>query len=94
METIAALLIGKPWRSALVAMLFLVLYLWRRSQAADVSRRSHMPLLAALAWASYAVWEWVILLRTPEANIRVDLLLIYPLLAVLSLWGSYRALRA
>jgi len=42
---------------------------------------------------SYAGWEWLILVRTPEANIRVDLLLISPALAVLSAWAVYRSLR-
>lgn len=44
-------------------------------------------LITALAWLGYAVWEWIVLIQTPEANIRVDLLLIWPLLAILTLWA-------
>jgi hypothetical protein len=47
----------------------------------------------ACGWALYAAWEWVVLTRTPEADIRVDLLLIWPLLALCSIWFTIRALR-
>jgi hypothetical protein len=30
---------------------------------------------------------------TPEANIRVDLLIIWPILAILSAWALYRVAR-
>jgi len=30
---------------------------------------------------------------TPEANIRVDLLIIWPILAILSVWALYRVAR-
>ena len=30
------------------------------------------PLLWATGlWAAFAIWEWLILVRTPEANIRI-----------------------
>jgi hypothetical protein len=32
--------------------------------------------IGAIAWGIYAGWEWLVQMRTPEANIRVDLLLI------------------
>lgn len=37
-----------------------------------------------------AAWEALVQLRTPEANIRVDLLLIWPLLGALTLYGLIR----
>ena len=49
--------------------------------------------VAALAWLAYAVWEWRVLVVTPEANIRVDLLIIFPLLALLTLWGIGQSMR-
>ena len=56
--------------------------------------RHPRPLLtAALAWGLYAAWEWLVQVRTPEANIRVDLLVIWPALALLSAWALFRALR-
>ncbi|MEZ5285379.1 MAG: hypothetical protein R2712_11355 [Vicinamibacterales bacterium] len=52
-----------------------------------------MLLWAACAWLLYAAWEWLIQVRTPEANIRVDLLVIWPVLAILTFWAVMRALR-
>ena len=40
---------------------------------------------AAAGWLLYAVWEWVVGEQSPDADIRIDLLLIYPILAILSL---------
>ena len=51
---------------------------------------------AGLAWLLYAVYEMGMRLRwlcTGECNIRVDLLLIYPLLAILSVAAIVSALR-
>jgi hypothetical protein len=53
----------------------------------------HSSSPAAVAWFLYAVWEWLVIVRTPEANIRVDLLVIWPVLAMLSAWLLFRALR-
>jgi len=50
-------------------------------------------LASAATWLLYALWEWLVNVRTPEANIRVDLLLIWPVLAALSAWALFRALR-
>jgi hypothetical protein len=50
-------------------------------------------LAAAVAWLAYAAWEWMVLVRTPEANIRVDLLVIYPALAAITLWALFRSIR-
>jgi hypothetical protein len=50
-------------------------------------------LAAAAAWLVHAGREWLVMVRTPEANIRVDLLVIWPVLVVPSLWCVVRALR-
>lgn len=42
-------------------------------------------ILAAVTWAGFAAWEWECLRE--QADIRIDLLLIYPFLAVLTLAG-------
>jgi len=39
------------------------------------------------------MWEWLVLVATPEANIRFDLLLIWPVLAIVSIWALFRILR-
>jgi hypothetical protein len=52
-----------------------------------------MLLLAAGGWLLYAAWEWLVLTKTPEANIRVGLLVIWPVLVILTLWALFRSLR-
>lgn len=89
MTWIANLLVGRPLASVLVAFAFLMLHAWRRSFR---KRVPVAPLVAAGTWFAYAVWEMMILALTPEANIRVDLLLIYPVLAALSLWALCRSM--
>jgi hypothetical protein len=93
MEFIGWLFVGKPLSSAAVAAVFLLLYAAMRWRAAGTYPASRWPLVAALAWGAYSAWEWLILVRTPDANIRVDLLLIYPALAVVSLWAVVRSAR-
>lgn len=40
-----------------------------------------------------AGWKWLVLLRMPEASIRVDLLVIGSVLLLLSSWSLLRAFR-
>jgi hypothetical protein len=49
----------------------------------------HKRLLRGIAWLwiAYAVWESAVQIFTPEANIRADLLLIYPTLLIGTLIG-------
>jgi hypothetical protein len=50
-----------------------------------------LALVAALAWLAYCPYEYAMKLRilcSGECNIRVDLLLLYPLLLALSVLGS------
>ncbi|WP_162560004.1 hypothetical protein [Methylotetracoccus oryzae] len=53
-----------------------------------------MLFVPALVWLAYAAWEWLVLVKSPEANIRVDCLIIWPLLALLTLWAAVRAFRS
>lgn len=93
MEFFGSLFVGKPLNSVAVAAIFLAVYCARRFMTVGGHCHSRWPVAAAVAWAVYAAWEWLILIRTPEANIRVDLLLIYPLLAILSAFAIYRSFR-
>jgi hypothetical protein len=45
------------------------------------------------AWLLFAAWEGLIQLITPEADIRMDLLLIGPLMIALGLWALLTSLR-
>jgi hypothetical protein len=57
-----------------------------------VLRRSALPrpralLWPALAWTGWAIWEFLMARFSPEANIRVDLVLILLLVGVATLGG-------
>jgi hypothetical protein len=71
-------MIGFPFLALLPAALFAFFY---------VRSRWRITLLAALAWLAYFPYEQAMKLRilcSGECNIRVDLLLFYPLLAIVS----------
>lgn len=57
-------------------------------------RPAKAMLAATVGWLVYAAWEWWVHVKTPEANIRIDLLIIWPLLLILTLWAVFRAFRA
>ena len=79
--------IAFPWMAAVIAAVFAALALWRRSRVAG---------LAAAAWGAYSAYEYLMYARvlcSGECNIRVDLLLAYPALALLSLVALVGTLR-
>lgn len=81
--------VAHPERAAAVATVLLVMFL-----VLGFSRQRIWPwplLWATGVWVAYAIWEWVILVQ--EANIRVDLFLIYPVLLVATLWALWSGLR-
>src|SRR5262245_2873559 len=68
-----------PWLPLIPAGLLVALY--------SISRKRAI-LLAAGSWFCYLPYEWGMKLRilcSGECNIRIDLLLIYPILLILSL---------
>lgn len=82
-----AVLIDQPWLAAIPGVVFLSL--WTRS-------RKRLVLAAALAWLLYLPYEYGMkwrILCSGECNIRVDLLLLYPALVVLSILAAVSALR-
>ncbi|MCU0592197.1 MAG: hypothetical protein MUC57_12090 [Desulfobacterales bacterium] len=93
MEMLASLLVGKPQNILVVAIAFLVGYLVPWFTALGNRRRLGSLLIASIAWGVYAAWEWLVQVRTPEANIRVDLLVIWPVLLIISAWALFRTLR-
>ena len=93
MELFASLLVGKPLNILAVGALFLSVHLALRFAASGIARRTRPALIASAAWVLYAAWEWLVQIKTPEANIRVDLLVIWPVLAILSAWALFRQLK-
>jgi hypothetical protein len=66
--------------------------LWAVLRFSRVPRVSHVDalLVPTLPWSASGVWEWRVLVQPPEANIRVDLLIVWPLLALLTAWALAR----
>jgi hypothetical protein len=53
--------------------------------------KSNLLWVPALWCLAYAGWEWLVLVKSPEANIRVDLLLIWPVIELVTIWTFVRA---
>jgi len=86
MEALSLLIIF-PWGALLIGAAFAI---------ATYYRRKIIPGVAAILWTAYAVYEhlmYVRILCTGECNIRVDLLLIYPLLLLVTVAGIVSASR-
>jgi len=85
---VLGIMIAWPWLAFATAGVFAGLWLWRRTTSAAV---------AAALWLAYGVYETLMHMRvlcTGECNIRVDLLLVYPVLLVVSLVALWKSLRA
>ena len=93
MELLASLLVGKPQNILVVAIVFLAGYLVLRLSALGIARNPRPLLITSIAWGFYSAWELLVQAKTPEANIRVDLLVMWPVLAILSVWALFRAFR-
>ncbi len=81
-----AILIEWPWLALAPAAAFYAVGRRRQSRAA---------VMAAASWAIYALYELAMrarLLCSGECNIRVDLLLIYPALAIFSVVAAFAAI--
>jgi hypothetical protein len=55
--------------------------------------RADAFLVPAALWVAYAAWEWLLVRKSPDADIRFDLLLIWPALFAVTLWSVLRAIR-
>ena len=73
-----AIFVAQPLLALLPAIIFLILARLRHSRFA---------LVTGLVWIAYALYEadmYARILCSGECNIRIDLLLIYPILALLT----------
>ena len=93
MEFLASIFVGKPYNILIVSAVFFFMYLIFKFIINRSSKYVTPFLVISVAWGIYAVWEWLVITQTPEANIRVDLLVIWPLLAMLTFWQIIRVFR-
>lgn len=80
-----SILIGQPWLALAPAAVFFVL---RRLSART------LPAVAGAAWLLYAVYEYAMQRRwlcTGECDIRIDLLVLYPVLLLVSIAAAITA---
>lgn len=87
MDALAAFLVNQPLHVLLVTSVYFLLWLAVRLFSAGVVPHPNAFLVPAVFALIYAGWEWLVTVKTPEANIRVDLILIWPLQAILTLWA-------
>ncbi len=93
MDFLASAFVGKPLNILIVAVVFILLYLIIKLLVKSDSLHSTAFAVIATLWGVYAAWEWLVITQTPEANIRIDLLVIWPLLTILTLWQIVRVFR-
>jgi hypothetical protein len=86
-------LVQQPAHILLVAAAHLVLWALCRATVLRNVPKTNELWVPAVLWLAYAAWEWLVLAKTPEADIRVDLLLIWPLIGIATLRAWVRAAR-
>jgi hypothetical protein len=88
-----ALLVGEPGNIFLVALTFLAGHLLQAAAGRPSTAHPRALLVGCVAWSLYATWEWLVNTITPAANIRIDLLVIWPILAIVTATALIRAAR-
>ncbi len=84
-KIIGDIFIPHPYLALIPAIIFGFIYFKNKQSAL---------LWPISLWTLYAIYEELNLLRitcSGECNIRIDLFLIYPILAVVSIWGIIKS---
>ncbi len=89
---IISTLITNPALLLIIGLLFFAAYLLLRSRAGS-NLRPRALLWPGLAWTLWAAWEFAMTRFSPEANIRIDLFVIIPLVLLVSIFGSVQFFR-
>ena len=87
MEELSNFLVNKPMYILIVSSVYFLVWIVLRFFKSSMIHHPNAILVPAVFALIYAGWEWLVTVKTPEANIRVDLLLIWPLQAILTLWA-------
>lgn len=85
--------VHQPLRLAALAALFILLWVILRRGIGNRAARSRAALYPAGFFLAFAGWEWLVMTRSPEADIRVDLLVIWPAAVIIVAWALIRMLR-
>lgn len=85
MGAVGSFFIDHPWRAAVIGVIFVLAFIVVLMRSGRPSSAGGWAIgVTAVLWLLYAAWEWGIQRNSPDANIRIDLLLIYPILAIMS----------
>lgn len=90
LDVLAYWLVGQPLHVLAVALVHFALWAVMGTTSMGYTWQGNVLWVPALLWLTYAAWEGLVQTVSPEANIRVDLLLIWPLLAIATLWAIVR----
>lgn len=94
MEFFSMLFTGKSLNIFAVAVIFFSAYLILQFIVKTTSLHPQPLLILSIAWGMYSVWELFVQIQTPEANIRIDLFVIWPILVILTVWKLFRIFRS
>ena len=92
-DLLAGWLVAQPAHILLVAAALAASWALARATVLRNDSKANALWVPAVLWLAYAGWEWLVVTQSPDANIRVDLLLIWPLLALTMAWALWRAVR-
>jgi hypothetical protein len=92
-ETLSRWLVQQPGHILLIAAGYVAIWALLRVTMPREAPRANAFLVPAALCLAYAAWEWLLLRRSPEADIRVDLLVIWPVIAGATVWAVVRAVR-
>jgi hypothetical protein len=93
MGNVLAWFVHQPLRLAVLAVPFILAWLVLRRGSGSRAVRSRAALYPAGFFLAFAAWEWLVMSRSPEADIRVDLLVIWPIAGIVVVWALIRILR-
>jgi hypothetical protein len=77
-ETLSRWLVQQPGHILLIAAGYAALWVLLRTTILRAAPRANVFLVPAVLCLAYAAWEWLPLPKSPEADMRVYLLLIWP----------------
>jgi hypothetical protein len=86
-------LVQQPMHILGVASVYFIVWTVLRFGKIRKARHANAILVPAVFCLVYAAWEWLVLIKSPEADIRFDLLLIWPIQAILTIWALVRTFR-
>jgi hypothetical protein len=94
LEVLSRWLIQQPAHILLIAAINLALWAAGRATVLRIVPISNVLWVPTIAWLAHAGWEWLVLVKSPEANVRVEVVLIWPVLGLVTLWAFVSTARA